>query len=99
LGHRRGDITEADIRELLKGLPTIVRKSASGASQEILFIAPGWEVVEERGDLIFVGMPGGRVGYTSTSNDPSWICPHCGAKGPWNGVTCISCGRMTDPND
>jgi hypothetical protein len=93
----KGDITESDIRSLFSGLPVIVRKSAT-VDEERLFLAPGWQVLEKRGDLVFVGT-GGRVGYTSASNDMSWFCPHCGNKGPWNGVICLSCGHMSDPND
>jgi hypothetical protein len=28
----------------------------------------------------------------------SWQCPTCGSYGPWNGVMCLTCGRMSDPD-
>jgi 5-methylcytosine-specific restriction endonuclease McrA len=96
---KRGDLTEADIRELLYGLPVLIQKSAAETPVSSLWIAPGWEIKEQRGNLVFVGMPSGRFGYTSTSNDQSWFCPHCGQKGPWNGVICLSCGNRSDPDD
>lgn len=96
---KRGDLTEADIRELLSGLPVLVQKSAIETPTERLWIAPGWEIKEQRGNLVFVGLPSGRFGYTSTSTDQSWFCPHCGQKGPWNGVICLSCGNRSDPDD
>lgn len=96
---QRGDITESDIIELFASLPALVRKSATAEPDVYLQIAPGWEVVEKRGHLVTVRAPGGRAGITSTSGDASWNCPCCGQNGPWNGVICLSCGRMGDPGD
>lgn len=31
--------------------------------------------------------------------DFSWLCPHCMSYGPWNGSRCMTCGRLSDPND
>ncbi|WP_456792247.1 hypothetical protein [Bradyrhizobium sp. USDA 4506] len=95
----KGDITREDIEALFAGLPTLVRKTLSLPPAVSLRIAPGWEVIEERDHLVIVASPNGRSGITSKSGDPSWICPSCGSKGPWNGVICLCCGRMSDPND
>jgi hypothetical protein len=96
----RGDVTKEDIETALAGLPTMIRKGGVGQPPAIsLHVAPGWEVVEERGHLLIVRTASGRLGHTSKSNDPSWICPSCGNKGPWQGVICLSCGRMSGPDD
>jgi hypothetical protein len=96
---QRGDITESDISELFASLPTLVRKAAVAQPDVYLQIAPGWEVVEQRGHLVTVRASSGRTGITSTSGDASWICSSCGQNGPWNGVICLSCGRMSDPGE
>lgn len=95
----QGDVTKEDIETALAGLPTIIRKSVDQPPAISLHVAPGWEVFEERGHLLIVRTPSGRWGHTSKSDDPSWTCPSCGNKGPWHGVICMSCGRMSDPND
>jgi hypothetical protein len=97
----RGALSHADITELFQGLPWIVRKSDAGGvgaqPQEILQIAPGWSVIEERGHLRVV-TDGKRAGMTSSSGDPSWVCSNCGHKGPWNGIVCMSCGNREEPD-
>lgn len=95
----QGDVTKEDIETLLAGLPVLIRKSVDQSPAISLHVAPGWEVHEQRGNILIVKTPGGRWGHTSKSDDPSWTCPSCGNKGPWQGVICMSCGRMSDPND
>jgi hypothetical protein len=95
----QGDVTKEDLETLIAGLPVLIRKSVDQPPAISLHIAPGWEVHEERGNLLIVKSASGCWGHTSESDDPSWICPSCGNKGPWQGVICMSCGRMSDPND
>lgn len=65
-----------------------------------LEVVPGWTVVRDANGLATV-TDGKRVGITPTAPNPhhSWQCPTCGNFGPWNGVICMSCGRMSDPWD
>jgi hypothetical protein len=95
----QGDVTKEDIETALAGLPSMIRKSVDQPPAISLHVAPGWEVIEERGHLLIVSTPSGHWGHTSKSDDSSWTCPTCGNKGPWRGVICMSCGRMSDPND
>jgi hypothetical protein len=62
----QGDITESDIKELLSGLPVLIRKNFDEISEERIFIAPGWEIIERQGgrDIALVRAPGG-TGLTS----------------------------------
>lgn len=59
-----------------------------------------WKLVGISGTVGTVS-DGRRGGMTPTgkSPDPSWVCPTCGSYGPWNGVICLNCGRMSDPSD
>ncbi|AFQ44902.1 PIN domain-containing protein [Desulfosporosinus meridiei] len=58
-----------------------------------------WKVVKDYGDRAVV-TDGIKSGIMPISNyDSSWICPFCGNFGPWNGVRCMSCGRISDPMD
>src|SRR5258708_6897748 len=47
-----GDVTREDIETLLAGLPVLIRKSVDQPPAISLHIAPGWEVQEERGNLL-----------------------------------------------
>jgi hypothetical protein len=53
-----GDITEADIQEILRGLPVVVKKAVEVPDNRI-FLAPGWEIVERQGgrDTVVVRSP------------------------------------------
>jgi hypothetical protein len=66
----------------------------------VLRISSHWTVVKQDGDIAYVtnGVVGG---YTTTAPnpDPSFICPFCNSAGPWNGVFCLTCHRMSDPAD
>lgn len=97
-----GELSKDDIIELLEGLPRLITKGADGGllgfqTQEVLQIAPGWSVIEERGHVRVV-TDGTRAGMTSVSGDPSWICSNCGNRGPWNGIVCMSCGNREEPD-
>jgi hypothetical protein len=98
----KGDVTESEIRDLLTGLPEIVQKRDADRfslkKQEVLQIAPGWEVVRSDGHLLHVRTASGHFGITSTSRDLSWVCPTCGNKGPWDGIICRSCGSRHEPD-
>ncbi len=94
---RQGDLTEDDIAELFKGLPSIIRKAVDIPVTE-LFLTPGWKVHEQNGHLVGVVAENGQYGMTSTSSDPSWVCSNCGQKGPWNGIICLSCGNREAPD-
>lgn len=65
-----------------------------------LRISSHWTVLQQDGDIAYVtnGVVGG---YTTTAPnpDPSFICPFCNSAGPWNGVFCLTCHRMSDPAD
>jgi hypothetical protein len=41
------------------------------------------------------------AGNTPVNDNPhiSWMCPHCGSYGPWNGIRCLTCGHLSDPWD
>ncbi|MDW5593407.1 HNH endonuclease [Conexibacter stalactiti] len=39
------------------------------------------------------GQTGGIIG-----SDPSFLCSRCGSHGPWNGITCLSCGNREAPD-
>jgi 5-methylcytosine-specific restriction endonuclease McrA len=60
----------------------------------------GWSIIGGTKDLVLVS-DGNRAGIMPAAPNPdsSWICPTCGSHGPWNGVICLVCGRMSDPND
>jgi hypothetical protein len=94
----QGDITREEIEVILAGLPVYLTKTA-GRPDLNLHIAPGWDVIDQQGQMLIVRAANGRVGHTSTSNDWSWVCPSCGLEGPWSGVVCLSCGQKSDPGD
>lgn len=58
-----------------------------------------WHIVsmDDSRELAFVS-DGRMGGQTPTNPNPhiSWVCPTCGNNGPWNGVQCLSCGRVSD---
>jgi hypothetical protein len=57
-----------------------------------------WHVMGVQRDLATV-TDGRLVGETPMSGgkvDLSWLCPSCHQYGPWNGVRCLTCGRMND---
>jgi hypothetical protein len=95
-----GDISQAEIQDLISGLPMIVKKGFE-VPDEHIFIAPGWEIIERKGgrDIALVRAPGG-TGITSLAPDAdySWTCPTCGNRGPWDGVICRSCGSRHMPD-
>ncbi len=65
-----------------------------------LRVSSRWTVLHRNDNIVYV--TDGKVGgYTTTdpNPDPSFICPFCSRPGPWNGVFCMSCNRMSDPAD
>jgi hypothetical protein len=66
----------------------------------VLWLPTGWKVTQHEGRIAYVtdGLRGGVI-PTGVNPDASWSCPHCGNYGPWNGVICQTCGRMSDPGD
>lgn len=57
-----------------------------------------WQVTDSSGTRseIRTVTDGRRSG--ETGDHYSWLCPHCGQPGPWNGIKCLNCGQMT-PHD
>jgi hypothetical protein len=61
-----------------------------------------WRVIHfDVGSNVATVTDGRFAGVTPVVPNPdiSWMCPNCGSYGPWNGVVCLNCGRMSDPND
>lgn len=90
-----GLVTKADIEDLFAELsPEPV------ASQTALRVSSHWTVVKKVGHIAYVtnGLAGG---YTTTDPNPdsSFICPFCNSPGPWSGVVCLTCHRISDPAD
>lgn len=69
-------------------------------TEAALELVPGWTVVRNINGIATV-TDGRRAGIAPVGPNPhhSWECPTCGNYGPWNGVICMSCGRMSDPWD
>jgi len=95
----RGELTQDEIQAVFTNLPTLIRRSAAKLPATRLRVTPGWDVIEEDDGPLVVVSHNGRYGVTSASGDQNWICANCGQKGPWSGSRCLSCGRMSDPND
>lgn len=57
-----------------------------------------WQVISVNEGLAVVSN-GQVAGMTPVTRAPdiTWQCPSCTAYGPWNGVTCMNCGRMSSP--
>ena len=93
-----GLVTQEDIKELFGGLEPI--QPIKTQQPLSLRISSRWTVVQQNGAVAFVtnGVVGG---YTTLdpNPDPSFICPFCSQPGPWNGVVCLSCNRISDPAD
>lgn len=90
-------ITREELERLLAGLP---QEPMIQNVTIALQVTPQWTVVHEINGLAAV-TDGQRAGITPIVQNPhhSWECPNCGQYGPWNGVICMSCGRMSDPWD
>lgn len=82
------------------GIPPVTQLRAPDLESLALRVAPGWTIVSRSFDLVNV-TDGQRFGTTTAAERPdaSWMCPHCGNYGPWNGVICMSCMRISDPAD
>lgn len=90
-----GLVTKEDIESLFANLsPEPVARPTT------LRVSSHWTVVKQEGHIAYVtnGLVGG---YTTTdpNPDPSFICPFCNSPGPWNGVVCLTCHRISDPAD
>lgn len=72
--------------------------SLATAPPEFL-ITPFYKVLYTSGAIQIVKTQMG-TGYVPTDPSPhsSFYCGHCGAKGPWSGVRCLTCG-MNDDGD
>lgn len=59
-----------------------------------------WRIIRRDGKIATVS-DGKYFGMTPISESPDliWLCPSCKSFGPWNGIRCMSCGRISDPND
>lgn len=92
-------ITNEDLILLLKDTCNI-QEVETKTSEIRIKIAGEWKVISTNNNLAVVSN-GHLVGITPTSRNPdvSWTCPYCGSLGPWSGVRCLTCGRMSDPND
>lgn len=95
-----GDITKAELAEL-KELFKVEKYTPLEPKNDIKWILnSSWSITREEGNIAFAtngkqtGLIPGKGNY-----DYSWVCPTCGNCGPWNGVICLSCGSMSDPND
>lgn len=101
-GLARKKITQEEIESLFpKGRPTEDDDVATLYDEVRLHVDPArWKMVGRSGDIATV-TNGNQGGITPVSQNPhiSWQCPNCGHYGPWNGVMCMSCGMMSDPND
>lgn len=91
-----GLISREDIESLFFGMVD----STKAARPVRLHVSSHWVVVKKEGGILYV-RNGNAIGYTTASKNPdsSFICPHCGNLGPWNGAICMSCNRMSDPSD
>lgn len=90
-------ITREEVEQLIAGIqqePMIANVNV------VLHISPHWKIVHESNGLATV-TDGKRAGITPVASNPhhTWLCGHCGQYGPWNGVICMSCGKMSDPWD
>jgi hypothetical protein len=95
------DLTKEEIMPLFDAIEPISDPDVITLREEIsLFIPSSWKPVHTGGQVALV-TDGTRFAITTTAANPdfSWVCPTCGWNGPWNGVICMSCGRMSDPND
>lgn len=90
-------ISREEVEELFAG---IVQNPMLPAAEVALQVSPYWTIVHKQNGLATV-TDGRRTGITPVAANPhySWKCPNCGQHGPWNGVICMSCGRMSDPWD
>jgi hypothetical protein len=101
-GLASGKIKKEEIESLFpKGRPTEDEEAATLYDEVCLHVDPRrWKMVARSGYIATV--TDGRLGgMTPVCQNPhiSWQCPHCGHYGPWNGVKCMTCGMMSDPND
>jgi 5-methylcytosine-specific restriction endonuclease McrA len=103
--YQSGVLGADDLRELFNALSAAEGPHDGTLSYLTLGsirLANGFEVVQNlTGDLVIVRAENGSVGLSTKAENPdwSWICSTCGALGPWNGNRCLTCGRMSDPND
>lgn len=91
-----GLVTKVDIENLFSEQPP-----EPVARPIKLQLSSHWTVVrQEERDIVYVtnGIVGG---YTTTNPNPhhSYLCPFCNSPGPWNGVVCLTCNRISDPAD
>lgn len=88
-----GVLSKEEILDLFSGIEP-------PAKQTTISVSERWSIVRDENGFAFV--TDGRVfGITPSMPNPdsSWRCPSCGGFGPWNGVICLNCGQMSDPND
>jgi hypothetical protein len=101
-GLQSKSINEQDLASLIADLKVPVDEDIRTLQNEVhLHIDPTrWRVVRIDGRLATV-TDGQYAGVTPVEPNPhhSWWCPYCGSNGPWDGVRCLSCGRVSDPYD
>jgi hypothetical protein len=94
-----GHITKEDIFNLFAPEGPNANDPKLLQVEERLMVDRGrWHVIGVQRDLARV-TDGRLVGETPMSGgrvDLSWLCPSCHSYGPWNGVRCLTCGRMSD---
>ncbi len=95
------EISKEEIDEIFIGAETSSDEDIHTLYQEVkTHLDPKWKVVHLSGNIATV-TNGKFAGATPISDHPdsSWLCPNCGFYGPWNGVRCMTCGQISDPND
>jgi hypothetical protein len=96
-----GVITRADVEALFAGLDPSPAPAPAAPPPFPLRVTPQWAVVRREYNLVHLS-DGRRYGVTwggGGTPDMSWLCPHCGSYGPWDGVICLNCMQRSDPND
>ncbi len=88
-----GQIKKEDILNLFPRNPKLLE-----IEEQLMVDGGRWHVVGFEGDLATVtdGRLVGRTPMSGGKDVLSWLCPSCGSYGPWNGLRCLACGRMSD---
>ncbi len=96
-------ITQSDLEALFPVYETVADEDTIALYDEVtLHVDPRrWKVSSRLSNETVTVTDGHLGGITPRVANPhaSWICPSCGLAGPWNGVRCMTCGQMSDPND
>jgi len=109
-----GSVTEADIKELISGLPTAPRANDKATATVIKLdekwsIVPGSPLHQAAMDGWTIHHVSGAIGYVNDGTvvgivpnvaapHPTWECSRCGRHGPWDGIICRHCGNREAPD-